>query len=464
MKRRVIIIGAGAAGLTAAYEILSKDPSFEVIILEESNAVGGIARAVKHNGNLMDVGGHRFFTDIPEIEKWWISMMPLLKCKRLSRIYFNRRFFNYPVKLNFTTVKNMGVKNFCKVCGSFLKSRIIRRPVDSLEDYYINQFGEKMYRMFFERYTENLWGRHPREILPEYGKERVNDKISILSLLSSVFHKKEDVFWYPKLGPGQMWETVASKVEAMGGKIMFNAKAVEIERDSKNLVSSVIYKKDGRKRKTKCDYVISSMPVKDLVPALTPVVPKRYEKIAAGLPYRDYVIIGILVSKLTKDVQDDWIYVHDKDVKMGRIQVYNNWSPYLVKDKSKMWLGLEYFCNEGDELWRMSDGDFCKMAASELAKLGLTSDTSEVLDFHVERQKKAYPAYFDTYKQFGELRKYLDKIPNLFLVGRNGQHRYNNIDHSMLSAVIAAKKILNGDTDKAEIWDVNTEEEYHEKR
>ena len=468
MAKRVVIIGAGPAGLTAAYELLSRSDDYEVVILEKAKKVGGIARSVDCNGNIMDVGGHRFLTDVPEINNWWKEMLPtVLEQERLSRIYFNQKFYDYPVKLRMETIKNMGIGTTFVVCGSFLKSKFLKRRVESLEDYYIKQFGKKMYQMFFENYTENLWGRHPRDISPEYGMQRVNDKISVIGLLkdmiigdSAVEDKKKDVFLYPELGPGQMWETVANKVRDMGGKIVLGAEVVGIKRSKKNEVKSVVYKLGEKKRLLKSDYVLSSMPMKDLVMVMDDV-PRKYLKIAKELPYRDYMIIGVLVSKLVNAVPDDWVYIHDKNVKMGRVQIYNNWSPSLVRDaEHTVWLGLEYFCNEGDELWRMTDKKFAEMAILELKKIKLIDDNEKILDFHIEREKKAYPAYFGSYPQIDELRCYLDKIPNLFLVGRNGQHRYNNMDHSMMAAIEAVKNILSGSAEKDNIWNVNASKEH----
>ncbi len=463
---RIIIIGAGPAGLTAAYEILKKSKDFEVIILEETKRIGGISRTVNYKGNRMDIGGHRFFSKANEVEDWWDGILPMMERERLSRIFFNQKFFDYPISLKFETIKNMGFLTTLKVGCSYMGSAIHKRPEKSLEDFYINRFGEKLYSMFFENYTENLWGRHPSGISPEWGAQRVKG-LSIKAVLKDIFGKTFKIknrevetsliekFRYPKLGPGQMWETVAKKVQESGGKIVLGAKVVELRRNAKNQITSVVYEKDGKKCSLRGSYVISSMPVKDLVVGLESV-PKKYTKIAEGLPYRDYMTIGVLVPNLTKKVKDNWIYVHDRNVKMGRIQVYNNWSPYLVKDKNKIWLGLEYFCNEGDELWSLSDKEFCKMAVDELVKIGLLDDAGKLVDYHVEREKKAYPAYFDTYAEFDELRRYLDKIPNLFLVGRNGQHRYNNMDHSMLTAFEAVKNILAEDSNKANIWEVNS--------
>ncbi|MBR0467504.1 NAD(P)/FAD-dependent oxidoreductase [Candidatus Saccharibacteria bacterium] len=515
-KKKVIVIGAGPAGLTAAYELLDKSKDYEVVVLEESNTFGGISRTVNYKGNRMDMGGHRFFSKVPEVNEWWEKMLPtqgalpyddkklgrkstlvkggpdpektdrvMLRRNRLSRIFFNQKFFDYPVSLKASTIKNMGLGTTFVVGCSYMKSAIHKRPEKSLEDFYINRFGKKLYSMFFENYTENLWGRHPRDISPEWGAQRVKG-LSIAAILKDIFgkafNKKNrkvetsliEEFAYPKLGPGQLWEITAKEIKKKGGEIIMEAKVVGIQKNKNDVVTGVIYEKDGKKTTLKGDYVISSMPMKDLVLAMNDT-PKKMVKIAEGLPYRDYMTVGVLVPKLALKnetniktlgniVPDNWVYVHDKSVKMGRFQIYNNWSPYLVKDvDGSVWLGLEYFCNEGDELWSMTDEEFAKMAISEMVKINIIDSEEGAMDFHVERVKKAYPAYFDTYEQIDDLREYLDKIPNLFLVGRNGQHRYNNLDHSMSTSFEAVKNIMTGETDKSNIWNVNTEKEYHEE-
>ena len=515
--KRVFIIGAGPAGLTAAYELLNKSNEYEVIILEESDCFGGISRTVNYKGNRMDMGGHRFFSKVPEVNEWWEKMLPtqgalpyddvvlnrtsttvqggpnpekvdrvMLRRNRLSRIFFNSKFFDYPVSLKFATIKNMGFGTTLVVGFSYIKTIFHKREEKSLEDFYINRFGKKLYSMFFENYTENLWGRHPSEISPEWGAQRVKGlsiKAVLKDIFGKIFNKKNrkvetsliEEFAYPKLGPGQLWDLTAADFEKMGGTIIKNAKVVNIQKDGDNVVTGLVYEKDGQRITVNGDYIISSMPVKDLVMGMNDV-PKQYAKIAEGLPYRDYMTVGVLIPHLnlknetkTKTigdiVPDNWVYVHDRNVKMGRFQIYNNWSPYMVEDiEHSIWIGLEYFCNEGDEMWSMTDDDFAKMAIKEMVTMGLISKEDDVLDSHVERVKKAYPAYFDTYDQMDDLRKYLDTIPNLFCVGRNGQHRYNNIDHSMCTSFETVKNILAGETSKDNIWNVNTENEYHEEK
>lgn len=516
-KKKVIVIGAGPAGLTAAYELLDKSKKFDVVVLEESDTFGGISRTVNYKGNRMDMGGHRFFSKVPEVNEWWEKMLPtqgslakddiklgrtatvveggpdpekedrvMLRRNRLSRIFFKNKFFDYPVSLKFDTLKNMGLGTTIVVGFSYLKSVIFKRKEKSLEDFYINRFGKKLYSMFFENYTENLWGRHPSQISPDWGAQRVKG-LSIRAILKDmfgkVFKKKNrkvetsliEEFSYPKLGPGQLWELTADEIVKKGGEIIKNAKVVKIHKDKKEEITGVTYINNGKEVLLKGDYVISSMPVKDLVEGMNDV-PKKYLKIASGLPYRDYMTVGVLINKLNLKnetkiktlgniVPDDWVYVHDRKVKMGRFQVYNNWSPYLVKNPEKnVWMGLEYFCNEGDEMWSMTDDEFAKKGIQEMITMGLIDSEKNVLDFHVERVKKAYPAYFDTYSEMDSLRKYLNKIPNLYCVGRNGQHRYNNLDHSMCTSFETVKNIINNVNDKSNIWNVNTEKEFHEEK
>ena len=515
--KKVLIIGAGPAGLTAAYELLSQSQDYEVVVLEESNALGGISRTVNYKGNRMDMGGHRFFSKVPEVNEWWEKMLPqqgsmpfddirlgrhstvtaggpdpektdrvMLRRNRLSRIFFNSRFFDYPISLKMETIRNMGFGTTMMVGFSYLKTLFHKRPEKSLEDFYINRFGKKLYSMFFENYTENLWGRHPREISPEWGAQRVKGlsiKAVLKDIFGKLFHKKNrkvetsliEEFSYPKLGPGQLWEITAAEIEKLGGTILMNARVTGLERDEQGGLKALRYEQEGQTQRLEGDVIISSMPVKDLVVGMNNV-PEKALAIAKGLPYRDYMTVGVLVPKIllkneTKIptigniVPDNWVYVHDKKVKMGRFQVYNNWSPYLVKDiDHTVWIGLEYFCNEGDAMWSLSDEDFARLGISEMVKIGLIGSESQVLDSHVERVKKAYPAYFDTYEKMDELRGFLDSIPNLFCVGRNGQHRYNNIDHSMCTSFEAVKNILAGVSSKDNIWNVNTEKEYHEEK
>ena len=514
MKKNVVIIGAGPAGLTAGYELLKKSKDYNVIILEETSEIGGISRTVKYKGNRMDIGGHRFFSKNQEVVDFWNEVMPLqgkpayddkklkrnkvlskngpdpgkvdkvmLIRQRISRIYYLRKFFDYPISIKKETFKNMGFKRTITSGFSYLKSMIIKKPETSLENFYINRFGKKLYSMFFESYTEKLWGRHPKNISADWGVQRVKGlSISIVlkDMLKKVFHLKNkhietsliEEFYYPKYGPGQLWETVANNIENMGGKLLKNHKVEKINIKNSKIIS-VECTIDRKKKVIRGDIFISSMPLKDLVSSINNKIPLKIKEIANGLPYRDFITVGLLVKKLnlknetkTKTlgniVPDCWIYVQENEVKLGRIQIFNNWSPYLVKKvEDTVWLGLEYFCNENDSFWNMSDKECIKFAIKELESMGII-DSKDVLDSHREKVKKAYPAYFDTYNQIDELIEYLNKFDNLYCVGRNGQHRYNNMDHSMVTSFETVDNILNNIKDKSNIWNVNTEKEYHE--
>lgn len=516
--KKVLIIGAGPAGLTAAYELLKNNEEYDVTILEESDVIGGISRTVRFEGNRMDIGGHRFFSKDQKVMKWWQDMMPLqgapskdevllnkpakiqeggpdpekedrvmLVRRRVSRIYYKRKFFDYPISMKWQTIRNMGFFCTMKAGFSYLFSCVFKKKEDCLENFYCNRFGKVLYSMFFEGYTEKLWGRHPKEISADWGAQRVKG-LSILAIFKDIFSKlipgKKnrkvetsliEEFWYPKLGPGQLWETVADEVTKLGGEIRFGAKVTKLDvADGK--VSSIYYEKDGKEVVETADIVLSSMPVKDLVVGMGEMVPADMKRIAKGLPYRDFVTVGLLVPKLQLKnetdiktlndlVPDCWIYVQDTAVKLGRIQIFNNWSPYMVEDApNKVFIGLEYFCDEGDAFWNMTEEECVSRAVDELISMGVLKDRTEVEKSHREKVKKAYPAYFDTYDEMDELIRYLNTIENLYCIGRNGQHRYNNMDHSMATAFEAVHNIVNNRQDKDNIWNVNTEKEYHEER
>ena len=498
--KTAVVIGAGPAGLTAAYTLLKEGGgAWRVIVLEESDFPGGISRTAVHNGNRIDLGGHRFFSKSDEVNALWSELMPLqgapakddlilnravtlspggpdperedrvmLRRRRVSRIYYLRHFFDYPISVKPSTFLAMGAANTLAAGFSYLKSVFLKRKENSLEDFYVNRFGRKLYSMFFEDYTEKLWGIHPSRISPEWGAQRVKG-LSVAKALLNVLKprggRKEtsliDEFIYPKKGPGQFWETMADAVIRLGGEIRYGTRVERIEPG---------YKVNG----IPADAVFSSMPVKDLVAAF-PDVPQDVREIASALPYRDFMTVGLLVDRLAlrnrtrlktvRDiVPDTWIYVQEKDVRLGRIQIFNNWSPYMVDDVERhVWIGLEYFCAEGDEMWRMSDTDFIALATDELRKIGVLDPATPVLDAVRIRVKKAYPAYFGSYAQFGRVRDWLSAQPGLYCIGRNGQHRYNNMDHSMMCGIAAARSLLRG-TDPKAVWQVNTEEEYHEVR
>jgi protoporphyrinogen oxidase len=510
--KRVVVIGAGPAGLTAAFELLKESGRYDVTVLEESGDFGGISKTINAGGNRMDIGGHRFFSKDRRVTDWWAAILApqgapskddiilgrdrtygagkdpekdddvMLTRERVSRIYYNGAFFDYPVALNLNTIRGMGALAALRAGFSYLAAVFRKLTEDNLENFYVNRFGRVLYGMFFEGYTEKLWGRHPKDIAADWGAQRVKG-LSIAAVIKDVLGrffrvKRRKVetslierFVYPKYGPGQLWEKAADKVKEMGGKVKTGAKVTGFG-VSDGRIRSV----SGGGFEIECDVVVSSMPLKDLAEAFEDV-PGGARRVAAGLPYRDFQTVGALVSvdkfKLRARgktrtaggiAPDCWIYVQDASVRLGRIQVFNNWSPYMVKDfENTVWLGLEYFCGEGDEMWNMPDDEFIRFASGELVKIGAVSSVGDVLFSRRERVKKAYPAYFDTYAEFDVLRKWLDGIPNLYCVGRNGQHRYNNMDHSMITAFEAVKAINAGSADKTAIWGVNTEKDYHEE-
>lgn len=514
-KKTALIIGAGPAGLTAAYELL-KHTDIRPVIVEESDIIGGISRTVEYHGNRIDIGGHRFFSKNEEVNALWQELMPLqgkpsvddkmldrekpianegpdpetdeevmLLRNRVSRIYFDRKFFDYPISLKPETLKNMGFGRTMKAGFGYVWSSIFKKKEDSLKNFYINRFGAPLYRMFFEDYTEKVWGVNPDSISADWGAQRVKGLSlmrAVWDFISKPFKKDKskvetsliEQYFYPKKGPGQLWETLAERVAEMGGTIIKNCRVEKIETDGKT-IRSVTVDRDGQKERMEADVYFSSMPVKDLVIGMGNVVPTKVHDIAAGLPYRDFITVGLLVNKLkirnqTKIqtvgdiVPDCWIYVQDRSVRLGRLQIFNNWSPYMVKDfEHTVWIGLEYFCNEGDDFWTMSDEDFIRFATDELCKIGVI-DREDVLDSVRIKIKKAYPAYFGVYSEFDTVREWLSGIDNLWCIGRNGQHRYNNMDHSMLTAIEAVRAVASGETSKDAVWNVNTEKEYHEEK
>jgi len=411
----------------------------------------------------------------------------MLVRERLSRIFYRRRYFDYPLKLNASTLQNMGIVETLRIGLSYSHAQIIQRsPENSLEDFFVNRFGERLYRTFFKDYTEKVWGVPCQEISAEWGAQRIKGLSvtkAITHAVASRFRSSADTsqkqtetslierFLYPKLGPGQMWEEVARKVTAAGGKIHLRHRVIGLERSDQD-ISAVIVKDEtsGTVQTVPCVHFISTLPVRDLTAMLKPS-DETVIRIADRLPYRDFMTAGLLLKKMiSADPRaapngmppDNWIYIQEPDVKIGRLQVFNNWSPALVADAETIWLGLEYFCREGDQLWSMHDSNFLDFAAGELEKIGMI-DRRDVLDGTVVRVPKAYPAYFGEYRDFDKVRAYLDGFLNLYPVGRNGMHRYNNQDHSMLAANSAVNSILNSGKGKSDIWGINAEDDYHEE-
>ena len=521
-RRTAIIIGAGPAGLTAAFELLEQTDIVPVVI-EAADNVGGICRTYVFEGNRLELGGHRFFSKSDRVMDWWQRFLPvrgdgsddvriayhnqsrpiepaaaddgdvdcMLVRKRVSRILFRGRFFDYPLSLSPATVRKLGLAATAAAGFSYVRARLLPvRPERTLEDFVVNRFGRYLFSVFFKEYTEKVWGVDCRDIPADWGAQRIRN-VSIARVLrhalrrliagadSSIGQKATETslierFLYPRYGPGHMWETVAARVREMGGEVRLETRAVGLEAAGGKVVAVTVEDvASGESRRLTGDFFFSTMPVSELIGAITPPPPPAVCEVAAGLRFRDFMSVGLLVRRLTVEggvtaqtlaakLPDNWIYVQEPGVGVGRIQIYNNWSPYMVEDPDTVWLGMEYFVDEGDDLWCMADADVVAFAVSEMEKLGFLAG-ADVEASLVVRQKKAYPAYFGTYARFAEIRGYLDGLANLFLLGRNGQHRYNNMDHSMLTAMTAVDGIAAGAIDHAAVWGVNTEEEYHEE-
>ena len=507
----VVIIGAGPAGLTAARELQAAG-FLNVTVLEANKQVGGISRTVNHKGNRIDIGGHRFFSKSDWVMQWWADILPvqsgdedialhlqyrgmnrdglpfprqgdkqddevMLVRDRLSRIYFNKKFFDYPLKLNLDALYKLGLRKTFSFGISYVLARVAPiTPENSLQDFFINRFGQKLYRQFFKEYTEKVWGVPCAEISAAWGAQRIKS----LSVLSALKHALKQLiglgvgstqtsliesFIYPKYGPGQMWETVARRFVDAGGLLMMQQKVVSFEVDQGQISTVTAVDAQGRLFSHPCAHVISTMPIKELVEALPNDWAPEVQPIAHGLQYRDFITVGLLYEHvaLSQPLDDNWIYIQEPGVQVGRVQVFNNWSPYMVADPGMVWMGLEFFCRETDDLWNMSDDDLKDLAQSEMHQIGLVKSQAAT-DSVVIRVPKAYPGYFgESYARFGELRAELDRIPNLFLIGRNGMHRYNNQDHSMLTAKRAVELIVAGDAHKESIWEINLNDEYQDK-
>jgi protoporphyrinogen oxidase len=524
-NKTALIIGAGPAGLTAAYELLLRT-DVRPIVLEKSEYMGGISRTVNYKGNRIDIGGHRFFSKSDRVMNWWMDVMPLearngaptsisyqnktrdvatsqagpspdatdkvmLIRHRKSRIYFLRRFFDYPIKLSKETLVKLGLTRTVKIGISYLRAVTSQiKPEKSLEEFLINRFGRELYLLFFKSYTEKVWGVPCDQISAEWGAQRIKGLSitkAITHFVKSTFAGKKngdlqqkdtetsliEQFMYPKLGPGQLWEYVAETVQKKGGCVMTGWSVVQIHAEG-NQVKSVaaVDRETGEQRTFEADYFFSTMPVKELIGALDAPIPRNVREVSDGLMYRDFITVGLLLKRLqvrddspagAKLLSDNWIYIQEPDVLVGRMQIFNNWSPYMVADPNLVWVGLEYFCYDTDDLWKKPDEDMIALAKEEVERIGIIS-REDVVDATVIRMPKTYPAYFGTYDRFGEIRDFVNQFGNLFLVGRNGMHKYNNQDHSMLTAMTAVDNIAAGITDKSNLWAVNTEMEYHEEK
>ena len=533
-EKTAIIIGAGPAGLTAALEFC-RHTSIHPIVLEATQRIGGISCTIVHNGNRIDIGGHRFFSKSDRVMDWWTEIMPIqsahngrevsicyqnrqrtvnsskddatarpamqltdpdhvmLVRPRKSRIYFMRSFFDYPLSLSATTLRKLGFFRTLRIVASYMKAQMFKRtPETSLEDFLINRFGNELYRTFFKSYTEKVWGVPCDQISAAWGAQRIKGlslKKAVMHFLGKLWSRKKNTgdirqkdsetslieqFLYPKFGPGQLWERVAHMVEAQGGEVRLGWRVEQIHVrtgiDGVDRVTSIDARSPGGEVvNIPGDYFFSTMPIRELLRCMDTEIPPSIQAISDGLQYRDFITVGLLVDRLLikepdgSPVKDTWIYIQEPDVLVGRMQIFNNWSPHLVSDPSKVWIGLEYFCNASDELWNKPDAEIVRFAISEVAKIGILQ-ADEVRDSCIFRVPKTYPAYFGTYERFDEIVRYMDRFENLFLVGRNGMHKYNNQDHSMLTAMAAVDNIAQGIRTKDNLWEINTEQEFHEEK
>ncbi len=519
--KQAVIVGAGPAGLTAAFELLSRT-DIQPIVLEMSDYIGGISRTINYKGNRIDIGGHRFFSKSDRVMQWWLNVMPMqsiggadtkityqrqsttvpapkraadaakddhimLVRQRKSRIYFMRRFFEYPITLSTDTIRKLGIWKTLKIGFSYMRSVLFPiRNEKNLEQFFINRFGRELYLTFFKSYTEKVWGIACKSISAEWGAQRIKG----LSIFKTLLHmlkklgpkKKSDIaqkdvetslieqFLYPKFGPGQMWEEVARRVKHMGGEILMHWLVEEIEHEGEVITAVLARNSDTNELKRfEGDYFFSTMPVKELIAKMNPPAPLAVREISDGLMYRDFITVGVLCDRIKlrepsgELVKDNWIYIQEPDVLVGRLQIFNNWSPAMVADPTKVWIGLEYFCNEGDSLWQRTDSELIELAKKELSAMNIL-DPENVFDATVIRVPKTYPAYFGSYDRFPEIISWVDDFDNLFLIGRNGMHKYNNQDHSMLTAMTAVDNITADIRSRDNLWALNTEKDYHEEK
>ena len=521
MPKVAVIIGAGPAGLTAAYELLTTT-EYVPIIIEADKQVGGLSKTVDYKGNKMDIGGHRFFSKSKKVIDWWLHFMPLqqepgqekvkiyyhnketevstihattrstglmLLRSRKSRILFRKNFLDYPLRLSLETIKNLGPAKFIHAGFSYALARLFPiRNEKNLAQFFTNRFGKELYVTFFKEYTEKVWGVSCEDIPAEWGKQRVKDldigkvlKHAFKTLLSKDKSLAQpdtstsliEQFLYPMQGPGQMWETVTNEILKLGGKLLLNNEVVAINYDNNKTIVSVTIKDliSTNQSIITGDVFFSTMPVRDLILTSNKIeIPGNIVTIAKGLQYRDFLIVGLLLNKLLlkdkdskKMITDNWIYLQDFGIKAGRVQIFNNWSPFMTKDPDNAWIGVEYFCSHDEEFWQQSDKQVIAQAIEEMKQIGFINP-ADVKDAVVVKVLKAYPSYIGTYNRFDEIRMFLDTIRNLYCIGRNGMHKYNNSDHSMLTAMEAVINLKNKDVTRNEIWAVNTEEYYHEER
>ena len=463
--KQVVILGAGPAGLTAAYELGKRNVAS--IVLERDNIVGGISRTATYKGYRFDIGGHRFFTKVTPVEDLWKEILgdDLITRRRLSRIFYNGHFFSYPLKPA-NALFGLGLFETTRCMLSYAKARLFPiRPEKSFADWVSNRFGVRLFEIFFKTYTEKVWGMPTTEIQAEWAAQRIKGLSLTTAIKNALIGERAkskegviktliDQFLYPRLGPGMMWERTAELVTEQGSQVLLE-KLVERIRWTPGAITSV----QAGGRLFEGTHFISSIAIRDLAEAFDPAPPDDVLEAARRLKYRDFLTVALIV-RADNPFPDTWIYIHDSTVKLGRVQNFKNWSPEMIPDPDKSCLGLEYFCFEGDELWTMKDQDLIELGKTEIHKLGLV-DRDLIEDGTVVRMPKAYPVYDHGYGEaVAAVREWLGQFPNLQLVGRNGMHRYNNQDHSMLTAMMAAMNITGGDYD---LWQVNVDEEYHEE-
>ncbi|HEX6575380.1 MAG TPA: NAD(P)/FAD-dependent oxidoreductase [Gemmatimonadaceae bacterium] len=464
---RVIVIGAGPAGLTAAY--LLAQQGREVTVLEADDTVGGISRTVEYNGYRFDIGGHRFFTKIKPVENLWHEILgeDFLEVPRTSRIVYNGTFFHYPLKAQ-NALAGLGLRQTALVIGSYVRARLRPHPVEeNFEQWVSNRFGERLYRIFFKTYTEKVWGIPCTEIRAEWAAQRVQGLSLVRAIISAASLQKRPArikslierFHYPRLGPGQMWEACAAKVQELGGKVLLGHRVTKLDCHEDSVVSATVATAEGEK-KIPGKYFINTMPLRSLIRALDPAPSPAVVAGADNLRYRDFMLVALMLDK-PELFPDNWIYVHTAGVKVGRIQNFRNWSKAMVPRDDVTCIGMEYFCFKGDDLWTKPDEELLALATDELTRLGLAPG-ARVIDGSVVRMPKAYPIYDATYASNVEkIREHLETVENLVTIGRNGMHKYNNQDHSMYTAMLAVENMNGASHD---IWAVNTDYEYHEEQ
>jgi protoporphyrinogen oxidase len=464
-EKKFVIIGGGPAGLTAAYELAKRN--FHPLVLELGDKVGGLARTENYQGFHFDMGGHRFFTKVNEVSKMWNEVLngDFLRRPRLSRIYYNSKFFSYPLKpLN--ALAGLGLWESTWILFSYLKWQMFPyRQEDTFEQWVTNRFGRRLFQTFFKTYTEKVWGIPCSELKAEWAAQRIKD-LSLKTALVTMFVKPKktiktliEEFHYPRLGPGMMWKAVQEAIERRNGRIQLNSNVVRINWTGER-IDSIVVSSNGDQRTIEGTHFISSMPLTDFVKRLYPEPPSPVLRAAEQLKYRDFLTVCLIVNK-PQLFPDNWIYVHDPAVRVGRIQNFKNWSPDMVPDLSKTSLGLEYFCSEGDELWSMQDADLIELGKREVQRIGL-ANYSDMESGCVIRVPKSYPIYDSEYREsLATLKNFVSSLENFQTIGRNGLHRYNNQDHAMLTGMLAVRNLAFGEHN--DLWNVNTDQEYHEE-